>query len=159
MHARVLLEGLLLDWLWSKKLVPAVDRQTFLGVFSEVWQQLKGSRLAVYRNADEQKLGLFSVLAILDTANVDAFLRTLRGLARLADPGNLKLTGSDARADDVAELEKLVQDLGDGFFRVRNTATTKLSLIGEPALPYLEKARTSRDLECAVGPRRSRSKS
>src|SRR5262249_40043832 len=72
-QAKVLLDGLLSDWPGRNKLLPALDRQTFLGVFSEVWQQLQGSRVAVYRNAAERQQGLFSVVAILDTANAQEF--------------------------------------------------------------------------------------
>jgi hypothetical protein len=143
----VLLEGLFLDWLWSRHLVPAVDRQTFFGVFTEVWQRLQGSRLAVYRSADERKQGLFSVLAILDADNADEFLKMVRGLARLSDPRSLKLSGPDAAADDTALVKKLIEELGDSKFRTRNSATTRLGLIGEPALPYLEKALTSSNPE------------
>jgi hypothetical protein len=47
----------------------------------------------------------------------------------------------------VAELERLIRDLGAKAFRLRESATTKLRLIGEPALPYLEKALASSDAE------------
>ena len=87
-----MVQGLFLDWFWSKKIMAALDQPLFLGVFTEIWQQLRGSRVAVYRNVDERRLGLFNVLAILDTDDAASFLTTLRGLARLADPMGLKLS-------------------------------------------------------------------
>jgi hypothetical protein len=49
----------------------------------------------------------------------------------------------------VARIEQLVRDLGSPRYRVRSSATVKLGLIGEPALPYIEKAVKSDDLEVA----------
>jgi len=46
-----------------------------------------------------------------------------------------------------ADIAKLIDDLGDPRFKVRDTATNRLLEIGEPALPLLTKAKDSPDEE------------
>src|SRR5437868_9619016 len=46
-----------------------------------------------------------------------------------------------------AEVERLIEQLGDDDFDVREAATARLKLAGEPALDALHKATTSDDLE------------
>ncbi len=142
-------------WIEEKKLINLAERPNFVGLFDEVWQRLKGSRLAVYRNEDPAD-GLFSMVAILDADDPEEFLKEMRQLARFASPGELKLDGEHAQADDVATVKKLIKELGDPNFRVRQSATLKLSLIGPPALPYLNKALQSKDAEVVARARRIR---
>jgi hypothetical protein len=122
------------------------DRVNQVGVFTEVWKRLKGSRVAVYQNADRPAHGLLSAVAVLDTEDPERFLRELRQLARFGGD-DLDLSERTGRKDDVAAVETLVRDLGDDSFSTRESASNKLSLIGEPALPYLEKALKSDDAE------------
>jgi hypothetical protein len=144
--ARTLFQFVLKAALESKEVFSATDRPSFVGVFNEVWQRLKGSRAAVYLTSDESRLGLFSLVAILDTDDAQQFLKEMKTLARIADAAGVDLT---QKANDLGiDMEKLARDLGDNVYRVRESATTKLRLIGEPAVPYLEKAiETGRDLE------------
>src|SRR3954453_19931172 len=46
-----------------------------------------------------------------------------------------------------AEVERLIEQLGDDDFDTREAATARLKLAGEPALDALHKALTSDDLE------------
>jgi hypothetical protein len=124
----------------------AADRVNHVGVFTEVWKHLKGSRVAVYQNGDRAAHGLLSAVAILDTEDADKFLAELRQLARFGGDG-LDLSAATGRKDDRDAVEALVRDLGDDTFSVRESATTKLTLIGEAALPHLEKALSSDDPE------------
>jgi hypothetical protein len=129
----------------AQLLLSSADRPNFVGVFTEVWKRLKGSRAAVYRNADESRFGLFGVAAILDTEDPEKFLAEL---AQLAHYGGSSLDlSAKAPPDDAAAVARLIQDLGAAEFSVRESATIKLCLIGEPVLPYLEKALASDDLE------------
>jgi hypothetical protein len=146
-HARVLWHWLCYAWPLAREFLGTLERPTYLGIFTELWQRLRGSRFAVYRNADERRQGLFSVVGILDTDDAAEFATALRSLARLVEPGGVHLVGADARPEDVAAVEKLVTDLGDRRFRARNAASTRLALLGEPALPFLEKALDSPDPE------------
>lgn len=57
--------------------------------------------------------------------------------------------GRDANGAAVApgEIEKLIKDLGDDRWRVRDTASRRLGEIGRPAIPALRQAVMSPDLE------------
>jgi hypothetical protein len=134
----------------AKKVFSRADRPTFVGLFTEVWQRLRGSRAAVYQNLEEQKLGLFSVVAILDTEDPVKFIADMRELAHIADGKALDLSTQTGRDTEGPKIEALVRDLGDRRFRVRQSATTKLRLLGEPGLPYLARAMKSGDLEVAM---------
>jgi hypothetical protein len=153
---RSLMEFSIDFWVDKQKFIAVTERPQFVGLFDEVWQRLQGSQVAVYKNRDPAALGLFSIVAILDTADPQEFLAEMRQLSRFAKPGELKLDGDDRKADDVAAVEKLIEELGDDNFRVRQSASLKLRLIGPPALPYLAKAVESPDREVVARARRLR---
>lgn len=149
--ARAFVQYLLKNILETNRLTSAADRPTFLGVFNEVWQRLEGSRVGAYFTSDETQRGLFSVVAILDTADAAKFLSELRTLARIADG---TLDPAQVEAARQIDLAQLVKDLGSEKYPVRHAAQTKLRLIGEPALPHLEKAVVTGDLEVVQRARR-----
>jgi hypothetical protein len=130
----------------SQGFISPVDRPGYVNVFAEVWKHFKGTRVAVYQNADRLKHGLLSVAAILDTDDAAKFLGELRLLVRLGG-SDLDLTGKVEDKRDVVIVEKLIGELGDDVFQVRESASTKLALVGEPALPFLDKALKSEDPE------------
>ena len=146
--AKIVFDLLLKNFLETKEVLSAVDRPVVVGVLTEIWSRLEGSRAGLYLTADEHKLGLFSLVAILDTDNAEKFLADMKTLARIADGTALDLAGAE-KAEERIDVDRLVKDLGDVKFRVRESATLKLRLLGLPALPYLEKARKSADLETA----------
>src|SRR5207244_4532992 len=51
------------------------------------------------------------------------------------------------RSADAVDIAKLARDLSNGKYLLRQSATLRLRLIGEPALAYLDKAVTEGDLE------------
>jgi hypothetical protein len=122
----------------KNKVLPNFDRLTAFGVYDEIWRRVEGNRLAVYQNADETKLGLFSVIAVLDTADAPLFLRDMKTLARMALAESFAATGVDIKAE--FDIAGLVRDLGSDTYSRRQAAHTRLLLIGEPALPYLARA-------------------
>jgi hypothetical protein len=142
--ARVAFEFLLRDFLETRHILPAANRPVYAGVLEEVWQRLKGHRVAVYQTADEQELGLFSVAAILDTEDAGKFLADMRLLARIADESDAE---PDKAKRPAVDPDKLIRALGDARYRVRESATLKLRLLGEPALPHLKTAMASKDAE------------
>jgi hypothetical protein len=144
---KLLAECLLRDVFQAPWLPGAADRANIVGAFAEVWKHLKGERVAVYQNADEPRLGLFSAVAVLDTEDGEKFLAAMKALARLASGEGLGGAGGQPRQEDVAEVRRLIRNLGDDDYTVRESASIKLALIGEPALPYLEKALDSDDAE------------
>jgi len=135
--ARAIVNYVLQNFLENKQITSAADRPTFLGVFDDVWQRLHGSRMAAYLSSDESKLGLFSLIAILDTEDPEKFLVEMRTLAKIAD-GTLDPTKNTVPSE--IDIAQLIKDLSSNTYRVRASASTKLRLIGEPALTYLEKA-------------------
>jgi hypothetical protein len=147
MLAKVLFAFLLKNTVETEGILSAADRPNFVGVFTEVWRRLRGSRVAVYRNDNEPRLGLFSMAAVLDTADPAKFLSDLRELAHMAEGSKLDLKTRTGPDSDVAKIERLVGDLAANRYRVRQAAETRLALLGEPALPFIEKAVRSDDLE------------
>jgi hypothetical protein len=96
------------------------------------------------------------MIAILDTDKPAQFLAEMRELTTFINSAGLKLTNEENNRIDKQTIQQLIRDLGDNRFRVRRTATVKLRLLGEPALPYLEPATKSSDLEVAVRAKRLR---
>jgi hypothetical protein len=144
---KLLVDFLFRSVLEAKWLPSPTDRANVVGAFTEVWKHLKGHRLAVYQNAEPGRHGLFIVVGILDTAAADKFLAQVKLLARLSGTEGLDLSGKDAQKEDIAEVQKLIQDLGSDEYQVRESATNRLALIGEPALPHIDKAARSDDPE------------
>jgi hypothetical protein len=142
--AKALFSFVLEDILVREKFLAQTDLSTYLGVLHEVWSRLQGNRVAVYQNADETKHGLFSAIAVLDSDDPHGFLREMRTLARMAVAETLDWSKPEIKGE--IDIAALVKDLSSSSYAVRNSATTKLALIGEPALPYLRKAIDDKEL-------------
>jgi hypothetical protein len=144
--ARVLARSLLRDVFQADRILSPADRPLVIGVFSEIWKRVQGQRIGLYVNADPAKHGQFSSVMILDADDPKKLLEEVRELARFAEGKNLDLSEA-AKKPDVELLKKLVKDLGDDSYQVRETAQTKLALLGDPARPFLEEAVKSDDAE------------
>ena len=147
--ARVFFRLLLRHVAETNKVLSSADRPTFVGVFTEVWRRLRGSRFALYKTSDEAKLGLFAAVGILDTDDPEKFLKELQLLAKFGVAEGVDLTSDAGKEANLADVKRLVGELGHRRFAVRESATTKLLLIGEPVLPYLAEALKSKDAEVA----------
>lgn len=123
------------------------DQPALQAVFAALWKRLKGDRLAVYQPKNP-RAGQLAALAILDSDDPAAFLAEVRKVVRLGNPNELRL-GEPGPKDDRAVVEKLIKELGSDDFDVREKATTALTVLGRPALPYLEAALKSGDAEIA----------
>jgi hypothetical protein len=130
----------------TDKFVSIGHRPNVVGVFGEVWQRLEGSRAALYENEYPDRDGAFSLLAVLDTQDAPRFIADMANLARFINASGLSADESD-EAIDAQTVAALVADLAHDEYRVRQTAATKLGLVGPPALPALEKAAKSADAE------------
>ena len=150
---KALFNFVLEDLLINQKVIHHVDRLTYLGVFHEVSRHLQGNRLAVYQNLDEKKHGLFCGVAILDTEDAKLFVTAMRILSKMATADSLDLTKKEVKEE--IDMQRLVRDLGSSVYVVRQSANTKLTLIGEPALPHLAKAIDSNEFDLE-GKRRAR---
>lgn len=141
----------LLHWLMqafaadTDRFVSAGHRPNVVGVFGEVWQRLDGSRSALYENESPDRDGMFSLVAVLDTDDAPRFLADMTDLARFVNASTLS-ADDDSKIDDKT-IAELIAKLGHDEFQVRQTATTKLRLVGPPALPALEAAAESADAE------------
>ncbi len=144
---RMLFDLLHRDVLETNRIFGAADRPAVLAVFNEIWPHLQGSRVALYKTADERKLGLFSLMSILDVDDSEKFLSQLKLLVKLGSAEGLDLTSEAGKEKTEAEIKKLIEDLGSRKFQTRESATAKLLLAGEQVLPYLEKGIKSTDLE------------
>src|SRR5205085_11503102 len=82
----------------------------------------------------------------LDTDDAGKFLADMKRLTRLSGTVGLDLSDKGQK-DDVAAVGKLIRDLGDDDFEVRESASNRLALIGEAALPLIEKALKAGDAE------------
>jgi hypothetical protein len=145
--ARAMFEVFLRELVYTREVVAAADRHNVVAVFSTIWSKLRGNRVAVYLTDDEKRLGLASAVAILDTADPDKFLSEIKLLARLGDPTALHLDIEGGNKEDLAEVARLIRNLGADDFPTREEASTKLGLLGEAALPHLKKALESDDAE------------
>jgi hypothetical protein len=133
----VFLEGPLPGQLNDLPIFASTDYPSVVAVTHNLSQQLKGVRVGLYHNLNEKELGLFSAVAIIDTADGPAFLKEIRTLSKIAN-----LTEADLKLPETqkfVDLEKLANDLNSGMYTVRQSAATRLLLIGSPALPHLQK--------------------
>lgn len=96
--------------------------------------KLHVGRAALYP-ARAKDLGQLALVAVLEPRDAAAFLKEIAGLARVADPQEFDPKAGAGKA----EIEKLVADLAADDYDTREAASTRLALIGDPILPYLEK--------------------
>ncbi len=144
--ARLLLTTFFRNSITANNLFIAADQPLVASVFANLWSHVQGRRLALYQNSDETRHGLFSVVAILDSDDPKKLMSLIGDLARFAAGKDLDLSDKSGK-ETVQAIEKLVRDLGDEDFETREAATLKLTLIGEPALLWLQKAAMSDDAE------------
>jgi hypothetical protein len=130
----------------TQQFISAAHRANVVGVFGEVWQRVDGSRVGLYENADSAAHGHFGLVAVLDTKDPAKFIADMQGLTRFINAAGFSL---DDAADkiDARIIGELVGMLGNDDYQVRQTATTKLGLIGPPALKSLEAAAKNTDPE------------
>lgn len=117
-----------------------------LGLFGEVWGKLNGYRSGLYQNARPERDGLISLISVLDTGDADQFLLAMKELGGLIDG-----TGIDAedlkneKSRSRRRIRRLISQLSAPDFATRQSAATRLILIGGPALAFVGKAGKSGD--------------
>lgn len=145
--ARGLLSSALLFYrVDTQQFVSAGHRANVVGVFGEVWQRVDGSRIGLYENEDSEAHGHFSLVAVLDTADPAKFLTDMTSLTRFINGAGFSLDDA-AEKIDAKTIAELIGLLGEDDYQVRQSASTKLGLIGPPALQPLEKAAAANDPE------------
>jgi hypothetical protein len=119
------------------------DAEVVRRLFGDFYSKLRVGRAAVYQSSDPARFGQLAAVAILEPNDAEKFLGDLLQYVKLGDVAQFDPKKEASRA----EIEKLVADLGADDFEVRDTASTRLALIGEAALPCLQKAEKSDDAE------------
>jgi hypothetical protein len=140
--ARVMASDL---WFGLRGSSPVLDSDAVLirRIFGDLYSRLRLGRVAVYHSSDPRRFGQLAAVAVLEPTEPGQFLREITQYARFGDVEQFDPKGQASKA----EIEKLVAELGSDEFEVRESASTKLGLIGDAALPYLEKAEKSDDAE------------
>lgn len=126
-----------------------IQQLELLGIFGEVWGRVGAYRTALYRNAEPNRFGLLSLVTVLDTDDADALVAEIRDLAGFIDGTGLPLAAPNEPPPAATEkvIRDLIRDLGDRRYQTRQSATVRLTLIGEPALEMVKAAQESRSLE------------
>lgn len=126
-----------------------IQELEMLGVFGEVWGRISSYRAALYRNPAPERFGLMSLVAVLDTHDAGELVTELRELGGFIDGTGLPLSepGEPPPAATEEAIQELIQDLADRRYQVRQSATVRLTLIGEPALKRVRAAQESAFLE------------
>jgi hypothetical protein len=132
-------------WFGLRGFSPVLDSDAVLvrRLFGDLYSKLRLGRIALYQSSDPMRFGQLAAVAVLAPTRPEQFLNDITQYARLGDVEQFNPKGEASKA----EIEKLVGELGSEDFETRESASTKLGLIGDAALPYLEKAEKSDDAE------------
>ena len=134
----------------SMKFASVQQHPILVDIVGNVWQRLQGSRFAVYQNEQDPAHGLFNLMAILDADDPDGFLTEMRELSSFISSAGLQLSNNNNDGINAKTVERLIGQLGHESFRERQSATLKIRLVGEAALPFLQRATKSEDVEIAT---------
>ncbi|MGB7347139.1 MAG: hypothetical protein WBD20_23150 [Pirellulaceae bacterium] len=115
-----------------------------IGILDEGIKRVSLSRAAIYRNEDADQNGAFSLIAILDTDDTDAFMKDIRELVPIVNASLFPDRELDDEIDDAA-IDKMVSFLSHDNPRAREFMVAKLRLLGPHALKALGKATKSDD--------------
>jgi hypothetical protein len=119
------------------------DSELIRRLFADFYSRLKVGKAAVYQSSDPARFGQIGAVLILEPTNSGQFITEVMQYVRLGDVAQFDPKGQASKV----EIDKLVADLGADDFETRESASTKIGLIGSDALPYLVKADKSDDPE------------
>jgi hypothetical protein len=97
---------------------------------------------------DTIRSGQFSLVGVMDARDPAALLKELNDLAHITQ------LSKESDEDAEALIGKLIADLGDVKYLVREDASLRLSMVGKKAIDQLQVAAKSKDLEVAFRARR-----
>ncbi len=136
--------------IFDHNLVTQFEQLKLLGLFSEIWPLTNRYKVGVYQEENPVAHGLISMASILETDQPDVLMNELQTLAALVDRSAL---GAVDNNDDHERTQNLVisliLQLGDDDYQKRQSASTRLVLIGERALPLIIDAKMSTNAEVA----------
>jgi hypothetical protein len=120
-----------------------ISQEMMISIFGTMYRHTKATRVAFYQANLDQPLTDCSLLAVIDARDPNALLKEISELAQVA------LASEMTDTERTAEINRLIQQLGDQKYAVRKSASVKLALIGEPVVEPLKQAAHSDDPEIA----------
>jgi hypothetical protein len=134
----------------DQKFVSQFEQLKLLGLFGEIWPLTNRYNVGIYQEENAAAHGLISMASIFETDRPDVLMSELQSLAAIVDRTAMGSVDSDADREEVQALVRsLIKQLSDDEFQQRQSATTRLVLIGEPALPLVIVAKLSKNSEVA----------
>tara|TARA_R110002072_G_scaffold299632_1_gene475478 strand:- start:49319 stop:51292 length:1974 start_codon:yes stop_codon:yes gene_type:complete len=128
----------------SLNLISQFEQLEILGLFGEIWPLTERYKVGIYQEELDAASGLISMAAIFQTEQPDKLMNEIQSLAALVDRSAFGSTDNeDDRKKTQAIVRDLITQLADDDFEKRQSATTRLVLIGEPALPLVIDAKSS----------------
>jgi hypothetical protein len=128
----------------DQKFLSQFEQLKLLGLFGEIWPLTNRYNVGIYQEENAAAHGLVSMASILETDRPDVLMRELQSLAALVDRTALgSVSNAVDRKKTQARVRSLIKQLSDDF-QQRQSATTRLVLIGEPALPLVAEAKLSK---------------
>jgi hypothetical protein len=141
-------------WGWRQMLdqnfVSQFEQLKLLGLFGEIWPLTNRYNVGIYQEENAAAHGLISMASILETDRPDVLMSELQNLAAIVDRTAIGSVDDDADREKIqALILELIKQLGEDDFQQRQSATTRLVLLGEPALPLVIDAKLNTDAEVA----------
>jgi hypothetical protein len=134
----------------DQNFVSQFEQLKLLGLFSEIWPLTNRYNVGLYQEKNTAAHGLISMASIFETDRPDVLISEVQSLAALVDRTAL---GSAENGEDLERTKTLVMrlilQLGDEDFEKRQSATTRLVLIGQRTLPFVIDAKLSTNAEVA----------
>lgn len=136
--------------MFDHNLVTQFEQLKLLGLFSEIWPLTNRYKVGIYQEENPVAHGLISMASILETDQPEVLMNELQRLAALVDKSALGAADNDGDQERTQNLViRLILQLGDDNYQKRQSASTRLVLIGERALPLVIDAKMSTDAEVA----------
>jgi hypothetical protein len=104
-------------------------------LIGDSWNDLTAARIALYRNPDSEKQGLFSIVGVVDSREPAVVRKELARISLLTSPSN-----EVESAQRSAEIGRLVLQLGGPDLDLARRAQTRLVLAGDSAVQALQHA-------------------
>lgn len=134
----------------DQNFVSQFEQLKLLGLFGEIWPLTNRYNVGIYQEENAAAHGLISMASIFETDRPDVLTSELQSLAAIVDRASMGSVDNDADREKVQALVRsLIKQLRDDDFQQRQSATTRLVLIGETALPLVIDAKLSKNSEVA----------
>ena len=101
------------------------------------WNDLSATRLGIYENDADQKVGQVAIVAVVDAKDPQQVIAELKKISALTMPAD---KNAEAEAQRLQSINKLIKDLESDTAHVASRAETRLKLGGEVALEAIRDA-------------------